>query len=75
MPAKESETPAHKRQQAFLATIEPKHRIPEAIFKQIAMANNSMVGHWGLQKCKEHHLNDPTITDRTITQFIRQCTR
>ena len=32
----------------------------------------SMVGHWGLQKCREF-LNDPTITDRTITQFIRQC--
>jgi hypothetical protein len=31
-----------------------------------------MVGHWGLQKCREF-LNDPTITDRTITQFIRQC--
>ena len=28
-----------------------------------------MVGHWGLQKCREF-LNDPTIT---ITQFIRQC--
>jgi hypothetical protein len=25
-----------------------------------------------LQKCREF-LNDPTITDRTITQFIRQC--
>jgi len=31
-----------------------------------------VVGHWGLQKCREF-LNDPTITDRTITQFIRQC--
>jgi hypothetical protein len=31
-----------------------------------------MVGHWGLQKCREF-LNDPTITDRTITQFICQC--
>ncbi len=31
-----------------------------------------LVGHWGLQKCREF-LNDPTITDRTITQFTRQC--
>ena len=31
-----------------------------------------MIGHWGLEKCKER-LNKPTITDRTITQFIRQC--
>ena len=28
MPAKESEKPAHTRNQAFLASIEPKHRIP-----------------------------------------------
>ena len=28
-----------------------------------------MVGHWSLEKCKER-LNDPTITDRTIT-FVR----
>ena len=31
-----------------------------------------MVGHWDLQKCRER-LNDPTIIDRTITQFIRRC--
>ena len=68
----ESEKPAHKRHQAFLASIEPMHRIPDAVFKQIAAVHNSMVGHWGLQKCREF-LNDPTITDRTITQFIRQC--
>ena len=57
MPAKESEKPAH---------------IPDAAFKQIAKVHNSMVGHWGLQKCRER-LNDPMITDRTITQFIHQC--
>ena len=72
MLSNESEKPAHKRHQAFLASIEPKHRIPDAVFKQIAAVHNSMVGHWGLQKCREF-LNDPTITDRTITQFIRQC--
>ena len=44
---------------------------PRLSFKQTAKVHNSMVGHWGLQKCRER-LNDPTITDRTITQFIRQ---
>ena len=72
MPVKESEKPAHKWHQAFLATLEPKNCIPDAIFRQIAAVHNSMVGHWGLEKCRER-LNDPTITDRTITQFIRQC--
>jgi hypothetical protein len=69
MLSNESEKPAHKRHQAFLASIEPKHRIP--VFKQIAAVHNSMVGNWGLRKCREF-LNDPTIADRTITQFIRQ---
>ena len=49
-----------------------KYRIPDAVVKQIAKVHNSMVGHWGLQKCRER-LNDPTITDRSITLFIRQC--
>jgi hypothetical protein len=72
MPAKQNEKPAYFRHQAFLASIEPKHRIPDSFFKQRAKVHNSMDGHWGLQKCRER-LNDPTITDRTITQFIRQC--
>ena len=71
MPVKEIEKPAQKRHQAFFATLEPNHRIPDTIFRQIVAVHNSMVGHWGLEKCKER-LNDPTITDRTITQFIRQ---
>ena len=72
MPVKESEKPAHKRHQAILASLEPKLRIPNAVFQQIAAVHNSMVGHWGFDKYKER-LNDSTITDRTITQFIRQC--
>ena len=36
MLSNESEKPAHKRHQAFLASIEPIHRIPNAVFKQIA---------------------------------------
>ncbi len=60
-----SEKPVHKRHQAFLVSIEPKHRIPDAVL-------NKLFGHWGLQKCREF-FKDPAITDRTITQFIRQC--
>ena len=60
MRVKESEKPAHKRHQAFLATLEPKHRIPDAIFRRIAAVHNSLVGHC-LEKCKER-LNDPTVT-------------
>ena len=44
---------------------------PTQFLKQIAKVHNSMVGHWGLQMYRKR-LNDPTITDRTITQFIRQ---
>jgi len=33
MLSNESEKPAHKQHQAFLAFIEPKHRIPDAVFK------------------------------------------
>jgi hypothetical protein len=61
MLSKESKKPAHKRHQAFLASIEPKHRISDAVFKQIAAVHNSMVDHWGLQKCREF-LNDPTTS-------------
>ena len=63
MPVKESEKPAHKRHQAILATLEPKHRIPDTIFRQITAVHNSMVGHWGLEKCRER-LNDPKRTRR-----------
>jgi hypothetical protein len=49
-PVKESEKPAQKRHQAILVTLERKHRIPDAVFKQIAAVHNSMVGHWGLEK-------------------------
>ena len=51
------------RHQALSASIEPKHRIPDAVSKQIAKVYNSMVGHWDLQKCRER-LNNPTITDQ-----------
>ncbi len=44
MLSNERENPAHKRHQAFLAFIEPKHRIPDAVFKQIAAVHNFMVG-------------------------------
>ena len=62
MHEKESEKPAHMRHQAFLATLEPKHRISDAA------VHNSRVDLWGLQKCREF-LNNPTITDRTIASM------
>ncbi len=34
--------------------------------------HNSSVGHWGQAKCKRT-LNDPSISDRMISTFIRQC--
>ena len=43
MPAKESEKPVHKRHQAFLATLEPKHRISDAVFRQITAVHNCIV--------------------------------
>ena len=58
MLSNESEKPGHKRHQAF--SIEPKHRIQDAVFKQIAAVHNSMVGHWSLQKCREF-LNDHSV--------------
>jgi hypothetical protein len=44
--------PRRAEHQVFLTTIEPKHRIPEAIFKQNATVHNSMVGHWGYKSAK-----------------------
>jgi hypothetical protein len=38
VPAKDSEKPAHKRRQAFLATLDTN-----AIFKQLAAVHNSML--------------------------------
>ena len=57
---------------AMLASLAPSIRIPSAIFKQIEEVHNSTVGHWGLLICKKR-LTNKAISDRMITQFIRQC--
>ena len=57
---------------AMLASLAPSIRIPPATYKQIAEVHNSTVGHWGLLICKKR-LANKAISDRMITQFIRQC--
>ena len=54
------------------AIVPPKNRIAKPIYKKIAKVHNSMEGHWGLDICKRR-LNDPSIPDKTIREFIRQC--
>ena len=54
------------------AIVPPKNRIAKPINKTIAKVHNSMEGHWVLDICKRR-LNDPSIPDRTVREFIRQC--
>ena len=51
--------------------VPPKNCSAKPIYKKIAKVHNSMEGHWGLDICKRC-LNDPSIPDRTIREFIRQ---
>jgi hypothetical protein len=53
---------------AILSALQPKQHIPEDVYVKIAAVHNSSVGHWG-----QATLNDPSITDRMISMFIRQC--
>ena len=46
--------------------------LPVKIYDKIAAVYNSSKGHWG-QYLTRKRLNDPSITDRMISQFIRQC--
>ena len=57
---------------AILSTLQSKQHIPEDVYAKIAAVHSSRVGHWGQAKCKRT-LNDPSITDRMISTFIRQC--
>ena len=57
---------------AMLASLQPIVKIPLDVYKEIARVHNSAVGHWGLMICKKR-LNNASISDRMITQFIRQC--
>ena len=52
--------------------MQTKQVIPEEQYRRIAAVHNSNLGHWGLAMTKKR-LNDPSVTDRMISEFIRQC--
>ena len=56
----------------ILATLQPKQSLPDMVYDKIAAVHNSSKSHWG-QRLTRKRLNDPSITDRMISQFIRQC--
>ena len=56
------------------AIVPPKNRIPSPIYKKISNVHNSKEGHWGVAICKKR-LRDPSITERTIRDFIRQSSK
>jgi transposase InsO family protein len=71
MPAKPESREAASRP-ILLAALQTKQVIPEEQYKRIAAVHNSNLGHWGLAMTKKR-LNDPSVTDRMISEFIRQC--
>ena len=71
MPARHDKE--ERRQQAVtLSALQPRHAIPEDKFEQIARMHNSSLDHWGHALTKRR-LNDLSVTDRMITEFIRHC--
>jgi len=56
----------------ILTALQPKQSVPDKAYDKIAAVHNSSKGHWG-QRLTRKRLNDPLITDRMISQFIRQC--
>ena len=71
MPAKQEPREAASRP-IILAALQTKQVIPEEQYKQIAAVHNSNLGHWGIAMTKKR-LNNPSVTDRMIAEFIRQC--
>ena len=57
---------------ATLLALQPKQHLSSEVYDKIAAVHNSSVGHWGHAKCKLR-LNDPSVSDRMISTFIRQC--
>ena len=55
-----------------LSALQPRQAIPEDKFRRIAKVHHSSMGHWGHALTKRR-LNDLSVTDRMITEFIRQC--
>ena len=56
----------------ILAALQPKQLLPDKVYDKIAAVHNSSKGHWG-QRLTRKRLNEPSITDRMISQLIRQC--
>ena len=56
----------------ILSALQPKQSLPDKVYDKIAAVHNSSMGHWG-QRLTRKRINDPSITDRMISQFIRQC--
>ena len=56
----------------ILAALQPKQSLPDKVYDKIAAVHNSSKGHWE-QRLTRKRLNDLSITDRMISQFIRQC--
>jgi hypothetical protein len=57
---------------ATLSALQPKQHLSNEVYDKIAAVHNSSVGHWGQAKCRLK-LDDPSVTDRMISTFIRQC--
>ena len=71
MPARQDKEDRQQRA-VTLSVLQPRQTIPEDKFRRIAKVQNSSVGHWGHALTKRR-LNDLSVTDRMITEFIRQC--
>jgi hypothetical protein len=71
MPVKQ-DAETRKTTTATLSALQPKQHLSDEVYDKIAAVHNSSVGHWGQAKCKAK-LNDPSVTDRMINTFIRQC--
>jgi len=62
----------HQGSLVILAALQPKQSLPDKVYDKIAAVRNSSKGHWG-QRLTRKRLNDPSIADRMISLFIRQC--
>ena len=71
MPARQDKV-EHQQRAVTLSALQPRQAIPEEKFRRIAKVHNSSVGHWSHALTKRR-LNDLSVTDRMITEFIRQC--
>jgi len=61
-----------KEKAANLSALQLKQHLTNELYDKIAAVHNSSVGHRGQAKCILK-LDDPSVTDRMISTFIRQC--